>query len=143
MTLTKETSDYMIKTFSRKSVIVLTSATILSAGIAWACADSEVEYGTSNFTPEVFVKSAYSPFFYSNLFYYKIGNDETQNTRFNEDNISDWAAWLNHEISNKELSYLLQNATKEGIDSAYHFMTTNSPCQSGLPAWICLPQSKK
>jgi hypothetical protein len=121
----------MIKIFSGKSVVVFVSAAILSAGIAWACADSEVEYGTSNFTPEVFVKSTYSPFFYSNMFYYKIGHDETQNTRFNEDNISDWAAWLNHEISKKELSFLLQNATKEGIDSAFHFMTANSSASPG------------
>jgi hypothetical protein len=122
----------MIKILSRKSVIVFISAAILSAGIAWACAgDSGEEYGTSNFTPEVFVKNVYSPFFYSDMFYYKIGHDETQNTRFNDDNISDWAAWLNHDISNKELSFLLQNATKDGVDSAYYFMTAKSSVSPG------------
>lgn len=117
----------MKKIFSGKLVILLISAGILAGGIALACAsDWEVEYGTSNFTPEVFVKDNVSPFFYSNMFYYKMGHDENQNVRFNKENVKDWSGYLNHEIPAKELEFFLQNASLSTIDSASLFMSGKS-----------------
>ncbi len=108
----------MIKTFSKKFWIALISCCCIGTGIALACAsDFDEEYGTSNFSPEVFVDSAYSPFFYSWQFYYQIGHDESQHTRFNEKNVSDWSAFLNKKLTEKELGFLLQKAGKESIDS--------------------------
>ena len=57
----------MTKAFLRKCRIALISACILGTAIALACTDDwGPEYSTSNFTPEIFVANAYSPFFYSN-----------------------------------------------------------------------------
>ncbi len=117
----------MMKIFTRNWLINCTSVILLTTGIAWACAsDWDNEYGTSNFTPEVFVKNEYSPFFYSNMFYYKIGHVENQNTRFNEMNVSNWSDWLNHQIPDKELAFLLQRAMQSSIDSAVLFMNGRS-----------------
>jgi len=63
----------MRKIFSGRLFGVLISCSVIGTGIVWACAGGwDEEYGHSNFTPEVFVDSAYSPFFYSSMFYYKI-----------------------------------------------------------------------
>ena len=54
----------MTNIFLRKYWITLTSALTISTAVVLACAgDWGPEYGTSNFTPEIFVDSAYSPFF--------------------------------------------------------------------------------
>ena len=108
----------MKKILSRKFAAGFISICGMAAGIAIACSgDFGEEYGVSNFTPEVFVKSSYSPFFYSDAFYYKIGHDEIQNTRFNSSNVADWSVWMNHAIPEKELVYFLQKASLSTIDS--------------------------
>ena len=85
----------MRKIFSGRLFGVLISCSVIGMGIVWACAGGwGEEYGHSNFTPEVFVDSVYSPFFYSNMFYYKIGHDENQNTRFNASNVKEWSGYL-------------------------------------------------
>ncbi|MBS1566357.1 MAG: hypothetical protein JST39_18385, partial [Bacteroidetes bacterium] len=89
------------------------------AGIALACGgDWGPEYGTSNFTPEVFVDSAYSPFFYTQVAYYHIGFDDEYNTRFSEQNVRDWQGYLDRKPSKEELKYLLDDAGIPSIDSA-------------------------
>ena len=111
----------MRKIFLKRSLIILISAVILTAGIALACAsDWNLEYGTSNFTPEVFVKEKYSPFFYSSMFYYKIDHDESQRSRFNLQDDSDWSAYLNQAIPVQETDILLHRAGSSTIgDSIY------------------------
>jgi hypothetical protein len=99
--------------------IILISACTISTAIALACAgDWGPEYGTSNFTPEAFVDSAYSPFFYSNQFYYGINYDEGQITRWKSDNIADWNNWLNKTLPKETLDYLLNTASAIAVDSA-------------------------
>lgn len=113
--------------FSRKSLTVLISVCVLGTGIILACAGGDYpEYGVSNFTPETFVKPAYSPFFYSDMFYYKIGHDESQNTRFNDQNVKDWSVFLNQVIAKKTIHFLLENAKTSLIDSVLNYSSGKS-----------------
>ena len=108
----------MKKTVSAKFWAVLISAVGIGAGIAIACAGGwDEEYGSSNFSPEVFVDSAYSPFFLSDQFYYKINHDNSHDQRFNDTNIKEWAAYLENKADRAQLSFLLQEAPATAIDS--------------------------
>ncbi|MBS1659434.1 MAG: hypothetical protein JST68_00140 [Bacteroidetes bacterium] len=106
----------MTKTFLRKYWLILTSACCISTAVVLACADSG-EYMTSSFTPEIFVDEAYSPFFYSELFYYGIGHDEDQLIRFNNSNVQEWSSWLGKTVKPETLQYLLTTASSKAIDS--------------------------
>ncbi|HEY4291000.1 MAG TPA: hypothetical protein VGN00_28055 [Puia sp.] len=109
----------MTKIFLKKYWIILISACCISTGIVLACAgDNGPEYGTSNFTPEVFVDSAYSPFFYSYQFYYGINYDENHITRFNRTNVQEWAAYIGKPAMTSTLDYLLNHAGTTSVDSA-------------------------
>jgi hypothetical protein len=109
----------MTKIFLKKYWLILISACCISTGIVLACAgDNGPEYGTSNFTPEIFVEKAYSPFFYSYQFYYGINYDENHITRFNDTNVQEWAAWLGQPAMTTTLDYLLNHAGTASIDSA-------------------------
>ena len=111
----------MIKIFLKRWWIALISCCI-SAGIIYACAGGwGEEYGTSNFAPESFVSKSYSPFFYSENYYYQIGYDDNQNTRFNTINVNDWSAYLGQKLSSKQLRYLLEKSTIGEMDSAVLF----------------------
>ena len=132
----------MTKTFSAKCWIALISCCCIGTGIALACAgDWGEEYGTSNFSPEVFVDSAYTPFFYSQQFYYKIGHDEIQDSRFNDQNLIEWSAFFSNQVNKDELQYLLEKATPGSIDSTADFIaqkTTTIP--ASLQAFNLLKQ---
>ncbi|MBS1606219.1 MAG: hypothetical protein JST42_26410, partial [Bacteroidetes bacterium] len=107
----------MTKTFLKSYWLILTS--VIITAVALACAgDYGEEYGTSNFTPQVFVDTVYSPFFYSWQFYYGIGHDESHITRFNSSNTKEWSAWLGAAASPETIDYLLNTATGASIDSA-------------------------
>lgn len=107
----------MKKTFLKKYWLILTS--VIITAVALACAgDYGEEYGTSNFTPEVFVDTTYSPFFYSWQFYYGIGHDDNYIGRFNSSNTREWSTWLGAPASPGTVDYLLNTATTVAIDSA-------------------------
>lgn len=109
----------MTKTFLKRYWIILTSIGCLGTAIALACAgDYGEEYGTSNFTPEIFVDTAYSPFFYSVNFYYGIGHDENYTTRFSNSNVKEWCEYLGRKNDSTTIDYLLNRATAAAIDSA-------------------------
>jgi hypothetical protein len=109
----------MKKTFLRKYWIILTSACCLATAIGLACAgDYGEEYGTSNFTPEIFVDTTYSPFFYSWQFYYGIGHDENYINRFNNSNVKEWSVWLGKATQPATIDYLLNTAAGKSVDSA-------------------------
>ncbi len=111
----------MIKTFLKRWWIALISCGI-SAGVAYACSGGwGEEYGVSNFAPEIFADKAYSPFFYSENYYYQIGYDDNQNTRFNDVNVTEWFAYLVQKLSTAQLHYLLENASVNAVDSAFLF----------------------
>ena len=119
----------MTNTSLRKYWITLTSLFTIGATIVLACAgDWGPEYGTSSWTPQVFVDSAYSPFFYSNQFYYGIGHDEDHITRWRYENISDWGQWLGKATGRyEELAYLLDTADLATIGGMTAFVTGRSP----------------
>jgi len=109
----------MTKTFLKKYWLILTSAGCISTGIVLACAgDNGPEYGTSNFTPSIFVDSAYSPFFYSYQFYYGINYDENHITRFSNSNVQEWANYLGKTVPAEKIDYLLNTANTTSADSA-------------------------
>src|SRR5450432_3670289 len=106
----------MIRIFSKKFWIILISCCCIGGGIVLACAGGDlVEYGVSNFSPEVFVDSAYSPFFYSEQFYYGIGHEESQDARFNNTNLNEWSGFFKSLVPRNELQYMLENAVLASI----------------------------
>lgn len=108
----------MRKPFSKKFWIGLSSSIVISTGIVLACAGGYwEEYGSSNFTPEIFADQKYNPFFYSYNYYYGINYDEAHNYRFNKQVLEDWNNYLDKKLSQEELNYLLFQTTKPGIDS--------------------------
>ena len=117
----------MIKIFSGKLWIALISACCLGGSIVLACSDwGGEEYGVSNFSPAIFVDSSYSPFFYSSQFYYGINYEDNQLTRFNENNLTEWATFLKNAATRNELQYLLQKASKSSIDSVVAYTSGKS-----------------
>ncbi len=115
----------MTRTLLKKYWITLSSLICFGTVITLACAgDWGPEYGTSNFTPEVFVDTTYSPFFYSMQFYYGINYDEGHITRFNIDNAKDWSAWLNAPIP--VVNHLLDSTSSKAIDSALSWASHKS-----------------
>lgn len=119
---------------------------LLAIGIALACSgDWGEEYGTSNFAPEAFVDSSFSPFFLSNQFYYKIGHEENQDQRFNTSNAAAWTAWLGN-ASKKEVAFLLEIASTGSIDSALLFTEgkiSNAPAAFTGASWLQKKSDKK
>jgi hypothetical protein len=102
-----------------------------------ACAgDWGPEYGTSSFTPETFVDSAYSPFFYSAQFYYGIGHDESHLTRWKYANIGDWGEWFGKTLPYQTLDHLLNTADASTLDSAIAWLQAKPDyrpaCLSGM-----------
>lgn len=116
----------MTKKISGKYWITSISATVIITGIVLACAgDWGPEYGTSSFTPEVIVRdSTYSPFFYSNEYYYGIGHDDNHDHRFNETNLHEWSAWLGKDFPVKDVRFLLEKAPQATLDSAVNWATS-------------------
>jgi len=109
----------MKKIFSKKFWVALISMPLIAGSIALACADAWwPEYGTSNFTPEAFVDSAYRPFFYSEFFYYGINYDENHNKRFNESNVNEWTSWFENKVPSADIEYILLYEDLPAIDSA-------------------------
>ena len=112
----------MKKIFTKKFCALLISSCIIGTSIVLACAGGDWEgYENSNFTPEAFVEKKLSPFFYSDLFYYGIGHDEQQSTRFIESNITDWFAYVNNHAPVDEYAFLLDHASKSCVDSIINF----------------------
>jgi hypothetical protein len=112
----------MRKIFTKKFGALLISSCIIGTSIVLACAGGDWEgYENSNFTPEAFVEKKLSPFFYSDLFYYGIGHDEQQSTRFIESNIADWLAYLNNNAPVNEYAFLLDKASRSCVDSIINF----------------------
>ncbi|MEO6314862.1 MAG: hypothetical protein ABIU63_14910 [Chitinophagaceae bacterium] len=133
----------MTKLFSKKLWIALISCCGIGGGIAFACADGwGEEYGVSNFSPEIFVDSAYSPFFYSSMFYYKINFEENQHSRFNDKNVQEWAGFFKGLVSKDALQYFLQTATDASIDSAARWVAGKSaPMPLSVQSFNALKQN--
>jgi len=92
---------------------------ILSGYVVWACAGGDFLDGEdSNYAPEAFADSTYTPFFYSAMFYYGINYDTEHNSRFNSSNVQEWQEYLGSWADGKEVDILLNTASKGYIDSS-------------------------
>ncbi len=108
----------MMKKFIKILPSVLISSVILVAGyvVVKACAGGDWGDGyDSNFAPEAFVDSAYTPFFYSGLFYYDINFDDAHLTRFNDENTKEWQSYLGNDMDSNDISFLLNKASLSTI----------------------------
>jgi hypothetical protein len=114
----------MKKRFTNKLRVFLISTCILLTGyiVVKACAGGDYEDGyNSNIAPETFVDSAYTPFFYSDLFYYSINYDDAHDVRFNEANVAEWHAFLGSEMKPETIDFLLTKVGYQTIKSTYSF----------------------
>lgn len=108
------------KRFRRSFVSLLV---ILSGYVVWACADGFWGDGEdSNYAPEAFADNAYTPFFYSGMFYYDINYDTEHNSRFTNTNMQEWNGYLGTLVKETELEFLLGSASKGCIDSISSYL---------------------
>lgn len=108
----------MKKLRNPKHWLLVLALAFLGYGVIWACAGGDWEdYYDSSFAPEAFVDSTYKPLFYSDLFYYQIGHDNTQVERFNPHIVQEWHSYLALPQSDTVLPFLLLKASKPYIDS--------------------------
>jgi hypothetical protein len=106
----------MKKTFLKKLLITFSSLILLVYGTIYACADGDWGWSfDSNFTPETFVDKSYSPLFLSSDFFYGIGHDTEQISRFNEENIKDWSTYLEGNINEKDLTFFLTDSSSADV----------------------------
>jgi len=129
----------MKKTLTYRLRACFISAAVLLAGYAVvkACADGDWDDSyNSNITPETFVDPAYTPFFYSYLFYYNINFDNDHDQRFNETNANEWQSYLGKELPRGTLDWYLTTAGYETIKSTRDYYEG----KESLPA---LPDSVK
>lgn len=109
----------MKRTFSKKHWTSLGNYFVVALAALIACADGWwPDYGSSSFTPEAFVDRKYTPFFYSELFYYKINFDTNHDRRFNTINQTEWHSYLDGRYAKGEIDFLLLKATEKDIQSA-------------------------
>lgn len=108
----------MKKLRNPKHWLLVVALAFLGYGVIWACADGGWDdYYDSSFAPEAFVDSTYKPLFYSDLFYYQIGHDNTHVERFNPHIVQEWQSYLGLPQSDTVLPFLLLKASKAYVDS--------------------------
>jgi hypothetical protein len=95
--------------------------------IVKACADGGWYLNdVSNIAPEAFVAdSTYSPFFYSEQFYYDLNYDNNHDKRFNETNVAEWSTYLAHSVDANALKFLLYNANQADLKKITAKITGN------------------
>jgi hypothetical protein len=109
---------------SAKFLLIFSICSLTIAGVVWACAGGD-DTPFSIFSPEAFVSKEYTPFFYDSNDWYYPGTRveiEDNNNRFNDQVISEWDNYLNHQLSKPALEYLLLHSSKAGIDSVYSYL---------------------
>ncbi len=109
-----------MKRLSKRWPAIFGSAVLVAAtagSIVWACGGGDWDdTESSDFAPEVFVNKAYTPFFYSENFYYDVYYDTEHDTRFNDDNVRDWTAFINRGAgAAKFIDYVLNKADEKSV----------------------------
>jgi len=124
----------MTKISFKKLLVSCISICTIGIGIYFACAGGEEwEGANSSFTPESFVEKKYSPFFYSYNFYYFIGHDTEQTSRFNNTNVQDWKKYLGNLTTEQELNYVLNNTITTTWNNIFSNYVKNENLSSELP----------
>ena len=101
---------------SIKFLLIFSTLSLAVGGVVWACSWEEDDSGPSMFTPEAFVSKEYTPFFYDSHDWYYPGTRveiEDNNNRFNEQVVSEWDNYLDHQLSKSALEYLLLHSSKK------------------------------
>jgi hypothetical protein len=106
----------MTTMFLRKLLIAFSAIILLVYGTIYACADGDWGWSfDSNFTPETFVDKSYSPLFLSSDVFYGIGFDTEHTTRFNNEIVEDWSAYLENKINKKDLTFFLTDSSSADV----------------------------
>lgn len=112
----------MIQPFLKKLLIAFSALTLLVYGTIYACSDGDWGWSfDSNFTPETFVDKSYSPLFLSSDVFYGIGYDTEHLTRFNNENIKDWSAYLEGKINEKDLVFFMTDSSSADVADLFMF----------------------
>jgi len=118
----------MIQPFLKKLLIAFSALTLLVYGTIYACSDGDWGWSfDSNFTPETFVDKSYSPLFLSSDVFYGIGFDTEHLTRFNSENIKDWAAYLEDRINEKDLTFFLTDSSSADVSNLHMYYKKGKP----------------
>lgn len=120
----------MIKTFSRKLLLIFSGALLFSYGVIQACGggdwlDDWYYSYTSNFTPEAFVEESYSPLFLSGEVFYGIGFDDTHNSRFNDEITSDWENYLKGAMPTEVVKFFIIEESAADVNALDSYYSTN------------------
>jgi hypothetical protein len=113
----------MIQPLLKKLLIAFSAITLLVYGTIYACGGGD-DWGwsfDSNFAPETFVDKSYTPLFLSSDFFYGIGHDTEQVSRFNNENIKDWSAYLEGKINEKDLTFFLTDSSSADVTNLHLF----------------------
>jgi len=116
----------MKKTFLKKLLIAFSALVLLVYGTIYACSDGDWGWSfDSNFTPETFVDKSYSPLFLSTDIFYGIGFDTEHRTRFDNENIKDWSAYLESRINEKDLNFFLTDSSSADVSNLFMYYKKN------------------
>lgn len=100
----------MINNFLRKWLLGFSLLAGVTYTVIYACADGFWGYYyQSSFAPETYVDQSYSPLFFSDEMFYKIGHDNAYTSRFNDDMVAEWNTFLGGKIRKDDLNYLIVN----------------------------------
>lgn len=114
----------MKQKISKKFLLIFSICSIAIAGVVFACSDGGYDdYETSSFAPEAFVNAEYAPFFFiSYTTYYNNAYDvDDSNKRYNQQIVTEWDSWFDHQVDTASLKKLLIKASAGGIDSTYQY----------------------
>ncbi len=111
----------MEKTSLKKLAIVFSAAITATYGFVLACG-GDFDFGwRSSFTPEVYVKASYKPLFYDpNRTFYEDDDGGDKNSRFNDQIMEDWLAYLKGKLTREQLYLLLiSDSSTSIVNDAY------------------------
>ena len=116
----------MKKISSSKLLLVFSTIGLLIYSVIYACSDNG-DWGwafDSNFTPETFVDKSYAPLFLSSDVFYGIGFDQEHNTRFNDEIVADWSAYLKGSMNEKDVKFFLIDSSAADVIKLNSFLVS-------------------
>ncbi|HSD09011.1 hypothetical protein [Flavobacterium sp.] len=121
----------MKKKFLKKLLIAFSAIILFIYGTIYACGGGDWGWSfDSNFTPETFVDKSYSPLFLSTDVFYGISFDTEHLTRFNDENIKDWSAYLENKINQKDLTFFLTDSSSADVANLFLYYKKGKPNKS-------------
>ena len=116
----------MKKIFSRTLALVFSTIALMVYAVIYACGGGD-DWGwsfDSNFTPETFVDKSYSPLFLSSEIFYGIGFDQEHNSRFNDEIVADWSAYLKGNMNEKDVKFFLIDSSAADVIKLNSFLVS-------------------